>query len=35
MDFINSYVVEKHVIEEGLKARHVSAQGERGEPWDG
>jgi len=23
MDFINSYVVEKHVIEEGLKARHL------------
>jgi hypothetical protein len=27
MNFINSYVVERHVVEEALKERHLIAKG--------
>ena len=29
MNFINSYIAEKHVVEEALKERHLIAQGVR------
>jgi hypothetical protein len=27
MNFINSYIIEKHVVEEALKERHLIAKG--------
>jgi hypothetical protein len=29
MNFINSYIVEKHVVEEALKERHLKGQSVR------
>ena len=29
MNFINSYIAEKHVVEEALKERHLIAKGVR------